>query len=105
MSWQLPNKQRSKALPGFVRTTSVHAYIPSMELLLAVRILRLFGFALRLQTIGRKRLIVSYYTLATPYYEGTSTEHCPSQNVTSLVPFRTLEPCQDLFQSFQGLSI
>ena len=106
MSWQLPCTHEEPRLFTSLPLLSIAIYL-SMELLLAVPNTQTLPQAspLRLQIIGRKRLIASYYTLATPYYEGTSTEHCPSQNVTSLVPFRTLEPCQDLFQSFQGLSI
>jgi hypothetical protein len=59
----------------------------------------------KLQSTGKEELSVSFYTLGTPYYEGTSTEHCPSQNVTTLVSFRTLEACQALSQSFQGLRL
>jgi|GEM_PF-6660266 len=52
-----------------------------------------------------KALLDAFYTLDTPYYEGTSTEHFTSQNVTTPVSFRTLKAWQTASQSFQGLSI
>ncbi len=55
--------------------------------------------------MGKKALSVAFYTLDTPYYEGTSTEHRTSVSVTSTVSFRKLGACRTLSQNFQGLSI